>query len=196
MNQLSMKELRSIVSALFVFGIFLLLYAASTPGHATSSSHPPRFLRMQIDDLRHRHGRHVHISVPYFFIGNALRVAALGRLHRELDVHWNEDIDSEDLKKLWEDLKAAKDGQEVVRKHGSDTQTFKREGETLLLECVGDDGKGEHVKVRIPVRLMEAAVQAGRDFDVDAVISELKKAHVGDLVEVDSDDAHVKVWIE
>jgi hypothetical protein len=191
-----MKELRSAVTAVFLFAVFLLFYAATTPGHAAGSSHPPRFLRMQIDDLRHIHGRHVHVSVPYFFIGNALRFAALGRLHRELDVHWNEDIDSEDLKKLWEDLKAAKDGEVVVRTQGSDTQTFKKEGDSLLLDCVGDDGKGEHVKVRIPLRLMEAAVQDGRDFDVDAVISELKKAHVGDLVEVQSDDAHVRVWIE
>jgi len=191
-----MKELRSAVTAVFVFALFLLLYAATIPGHARGSAHPPRFLRMEIDDLRHHHGRRVTVNVPYFFVGSALRFASLGRLHRELDVHWNEDIDSDDLRKLWEDLKAAKDGQEVVHETDSQVESFKREGETILIETTTKDGFGEHVKVRIPMRLMEAAVRDGRDFDVDAVIRELRKAHVGDLVEVDSDDAHVKVWIE
>ncbi|HKC24902.1 MAG TPA: hypothetical protein VKF32_09180 [Thermoanaerobaculia bacterium] len=191
-----MKELRSAVNAVFLFAVFLLLYAAMSPGHARGSSHPPRFLRMEMNDLRHHHGRKVTVTVPYFFIGNALRFAALGRLHRELDVHWNEDIDSEDLRKLWDDLKAANEGQEVVREKDNAVTKFKKEGESILLDCAKKDGFGEHVKVRIPVRLMEAAVRDGRDFDVNAVISELRKAHVGDLVEVDSDDAHVKVWIE
>ena len=151
---------------------------------------------MELQDLRHHHGKRVVVSVPYFFIGNALRFAALGRLHRELDVNWNEDIDSEELKKLWEDLKAAKDGEEVVRDRDDQVERFKREGESILLDCEKKDGFKEHVKIRIPVRLMEAAVRDGRDFDVDAVISELRKAKVGDLVQVDSDDAHVKVWIE
>jgi hypothetical protein len=191
-----MRELRSAVTAVFLFALFLLFYAAVSPGHARSSSHPPRFLRMQIEDLRHHHGKRVSVTVPYFFIGNALRFAAFGRLHRELDVHWNEDIDSEDLKKLWEDIKVANQGQEVVREHDNEITRFRKEGDAILLDCTKKDGFGEHVKVRIPARLMEAAVHEGRDFDVDAVIAELRKAHVGDLVEVDSDDAHVKVWIE
>ena len=192
-----MRELRSAVTAVFLFAAFLVVYAAVTPGHARGSARPPRFLRMEVDDLRHARGKRVTVTVPYFFIGNALRVAALGRLHRELDVNWTEDIEHEDLVKLWDDLKTAPPGQEVVREHGDEIAKLKREGGTIVVDSSHkDDEGGEHVVVRIPERLMEAAVRDGRDFNVDALIGELRAAKVGDLVEVSSDDAHVKVWIE
>lgn len=192
-----MKELRSAVNAVFLFAVFLLFYAALTPGRARGSAHPPRFLRMQVEDLRHDTGKRLSISVPYFFIGNALRFAALGRLHRELDVHFDEQIESEDLRSIWEELKTKPEGEEVVREHGHDIARLKRDGSTILLEYSHkDDSDGEKVRIKIPARLMEAAVTDGRDFDVDSLLSELRAAKVGDLVEVSAPDAHVKVWIE
>jgi hypothetical protein len=190
-----MKELRSTVNAVFLFAVFLLAYAAVSPGHARGSAHPPRFLRMQVEDVRDHGDKRVSISVPYFFVGNVLRVAALGRMHRELDVHFDEDIDSEDLKKIWEELKAANDGQTVKHEHGDDVATFKKEGDMIVLECQGRR-EDDHVTVRFPSRLIEAAVRDGKDFDVDSVLSELRDAKVGDLVDVKAPDAHIKVWIE
>jgi hypothetical protein len=192
-----MRELRSIVNAVCLFAVFLMLYAVFTPGHARSSANRPRFLRMEVDDLRHPNSRQrVTVTVPYFFIGNALRFAALGRMHRELDVHWNEEIDAAELQKLWEDLKAAPEGEEVIREHDEQVVKLKRQGETIVLDYAYESGRGENVTVRFPARLMEAAVTDGRDFDVDALIAELRAAKVGDLVEVSSEDAHVKVWLE
>src|SRR5262249_20013836 len=111
--------------------------------------------------------------------------------------HFDEDIDSEDLRKIWEELKAAAEGQTVTHEHGDNVATFKKEGDMIVLDCKDKRGHDDaHVTVRFPSRLIEAAVRDGKDFDVDAVLSELRDAKVGDLVDVNAPDAHIKVWIE
>ena len=192
-----MKELRSAVNAVFLFAVFLLVYAALTPGHAKGSSNPPRFLRMQFEDAHDHPGTRVTVQVPYFFIRSALRFAALGRLHRELEFHFDEDFASEELRELLGKLEAAKEGEIVVCENDDEVCNFRREGSSVIFDCgrQGDD-PAERVEVRVPSRLIEAAVTDGRDFDVDSLISELRSAKVGDLVEVKARDAHVKVWVE
>src|SRR6266545_6861510 len=82
------KELRSVVNALFLFALFLLVYSAIVPGHAARSHRGPRFLRMQVEDLRHDRPR-VSFSVPYAFVSGALRFASLGKVRREMDLHFD-----------------------------------------------------------------------------------------------------------
>jgi hypothetical protein len=197
-----MKELRSIVNAVFCFLIFLVLWAGVSPGYARGSIHPPRFLRMEVEDLRH-HREHVSMCVPYFFVGGALRFASLGRLHRELSYHFDEDISSEKLRNVLAELKDAPDGKNVELEQDSELMRFRKEGTSVVLDVSRkgtEPGEGEsdpdHVTIRFPLRLLEATVSADRDFDVDGLVSELRKGNVGDLVDVQARDAHVKVWIE
>ena len=71
-------------------------------------------------------------------------------MHREIDVRWNEEIDSAELEKLWEELKAVADGQEISRDHDGQVVHLKREGSTIVLRYAYDEGRGEDVTVRFP----------------------------------------------
>ncbi len=63
---------------------------------------------------------------------------------------------------------------------------------------VDEDGgpPREVVTIRFPARFMEAAVSGDRDLDVEALFAEMKRASRGDVLEVTSDDAHVRVVID
>ena len=50
--------------------------------------------------------------------------------------------------------------------------------------------------MRFPARYMEAAVSGDEDLDFRALFEEMKQASRGDVLEVTSDDAHVKVVID
>ncbi|HEV8267077.1 MAG TPA: hypothetical protein VGR00_02540, partial [Thermoanaerobaculia bacterium] len=52
------------------------------------------------------------------------------------------------------------------------------------------------VTVRLPFRLLKAAVAEEKDFDVATLVGELQTAAKGELVDVTTHDAHVKVWVE
>ncbi len=191
----SVKELRSAVNALFLFAVFLLLYSAVVPGHARGSLRGPRFLRMQVEDT-HEAGRPVRISfsVPYGFVSGALRFASLGKVRRELDLHFDESVDAAEIRTIVQELKDKPDGTEVVRTHDDATLALRKNGDQVTMNVRKNDG--ETVTLRVPWRLVDALATDDRDLDVAGLVSQLRDARRGDLLEVTAPDAHVKIWVE
>jgi hypothetical protein len=189
------KELRSAVNALFLFAVFLLLYSAVVPGHARGSVRGPRFLRMQVEDLRGT-GRPVKVSmsVPYGLVSGALRFASLGKVRRELDLHFDESVDAAEVRTIVQELKDKPDGTDVVRTHDDATLTLRKDGEQVTLEVRKKEG--ETVVLKLPWRLVDALAVGDRDLDVNGLVAQLRDARRGDLLEVTAPDAHVKIWIE
>jgi hypothetical protein len=193
-----MRVLRSAVNALFFFVLFLFAYALVTPGHASGSAHGPRFLRMTVEDEVGRHGRPEHVSfcVPYGLIRGGLKFASLGRLRRELDLHLTDSVEADRVRSIWKELSEKPEGTEVVRKSDFDETRLKKEGNTITIvqtkECCPD----EVVTLHIPARLLEAVAAHDRSFDADAILSELRSLDRGELFDMKTRDAHVRVWIE
>jgi hypothetical protein len=189
------KELRSAVNALFLFAIFLLLYSAVVPGHARGSVRGPRFLRMQVED-NHEPGHPVKVSfsVPYGFVSGALRFASLGKVRRELDLHFDESVDAAEIRTIVQELKDKPEGTDVVRDHGGETITLRKVGALVTMESRKKDG--ETVTLKLPWRLVESLSEGERDLDVNGLVAQLRDAQRGDLLEVTAPDAHVKIWVE
>jgi hypothetical protein len=189
------KELRSAVNALFLFAIFLLLYSAVVPGHARGSVRGPRFLRMQVED-NHQAGHPVKVSfsVPYGFVSGALRFASLGKVRRELDLHFDESVDAAEVRTIVQELKDKPEGTDVVRTHDSETLTLRRDGTLVTMEVRKKEG--ESVTLKLPWRLVDALAEGDKDLDVSGLVAQLRDAQRGDLLEVTAPDAHVKIWVE
>lgn len=193
-----MRELRSAVNAAFLFLVFLFVYAVVSPGHARGSAHAPRFLRVTIEnpEARHGHPDRIAFSVPYGFVRGGLRVASLGRLHRELDLHLGDPVAAEEVQSIWKEISEKPEGTEIVRKRDGEELKLTREGGTLTVVQTKADSPDETVTLRIPVRLLEAIAAKDRSLDVDAILSELKNLDRGELLNVRARDARVRVWIE
>jgi hypothetical protein len=193
-----MREFRSAVNALFLFLVFLLVYAAVAPGHAREGARSPRFLRMTIEDHDGRHGRpeRLSFSVPYGFVRGGLRFASLGRLHRELDFRLGDPVASEEVRSIWKEISEKPEGGEVVRKRECDEVRIRKEGGFLTIVQTKDQSPDETVTLRIPMKLLEAIAAKDRNLDVDAILSELRNLDRGELLDVKARDARVRVWIE
>lgn len=190
-----MKELRSAVNALFLFAIFLLLYSAVVPGHATGSVRGPRFLRMQVEDTHEAgHPVKVSMSVPYGFVSGALRFASLGKVRRELDLHFDESVDAAEVRTIVQELKEKPDGTDVVRTHDDETLTLHKSGDFVTLEVRKKDG--QTVTLKLPWRLVDTLASHDRDLDVNGLVAQLRDAQRGELLEVTAPDAHVRIWVE
>ena len=195
MSQPVGKELRSVVNALFLFALFLLVYSALVPGHSRRSVRGPRFLRMQVEDLRNDRHR-VSFSVPYAFVSGALRFASLGKVRREMDLHFDHSVDAAEIRTIVQELKEKPDGTDVMRTHEDSEIHVKKEGDQVTLEVRKPDHPEETVSLRLPWRIVDAVSTADRDFDVDALVAQLRHAERGDLVEINAPDAHVRIWID
>ena len=192
-----MKELRSAVNALFLFAIFLLVYSAVVPGHARGSVRGPRFLRMQVED-NHQAGHPVKVSlsVPYGFVSGALRFASLGKVRRELDLHFDESVDASEIRTIVQELKDKPEGTDVVRTHDDATLTLRKEGGLVTMDVRKKDRDGETVTLKLPWRLVDALAADDKALDVNGLVAQLRDAQRGDLLEVSAPDAHVKIWVE
>ena len=195
MSQPVGREFRSVVNALFLFALFLLVYSALVPGHSRRSVRGPRFLRMQVEDLRH--DRHkVSFSVPYAFVSGALRFASLGKVRREMDLHFDHSVDASEIRTIVQELKDKPDGTDVVRTHDDAEIHVKKDGDQVTLEVRKNDRPEDTVTLRLPWRIVDAVSTADRDLDVDALVAQLRNAERGDLVEISAPDAHVRIWID
>jgi hypothetical protein len=195
-----MRELRAAVNAVFLFIVFLFFWGIVRPGHAVSSLHGPRFLRMQVEDSRsgHSHPDRIALSVPFGLVRGGLKFASLGRLRREMDLHFNDSVEAEEVRGIWQELSEKPEGTPVARKHDFDELTFTKQGDTVTLVVTKDfsDPDPDTVTIRFPARLLAAVASGGKSFDVDAILSELKTLDRGELLDVKAKDAHVRVWIE
>jgi hypothetical protein len=191
------KELQSVVNALFLFALFLLFYSAIVPGHARGSIRGPRFLRMKVENLRTEGGpANVSISIPYAFVSGALRFASLGKVRREMDLHFDESVDASEIRTIVQELKDKPDGTDVVRIHDEAEIHVKKDGDQATLEVRKKDRPADTVTLKLPWRIVDAVSTADRDLDVDALVAQLRHAERGDLVEINAPDAHVRIWID
>jgi len=191
------KELRSVVNALFLFALFLLVYSAIVPGHARGSIRGPRFLRMKVENLRTEGGpSNVSISIPYAFVSGALRFASLGKVRREMDLHFDQSVDASEIRTIVQELKDKPDGTDVVRVHDEAEIHVKKDGDQATLEVRKKDRPEDTVTLKLPWRIVDAVSTADRDLDVDALVGQLRHAERGDLVEINAPDAHVRIWID
>lgn len=192
------KELQSVVNALFLFALFLLAYSAVVPGHARGSVRGPRFLRMKVENLNTSGGgpSNVSISVPYAFVSGALRFASLGKVRREMDLHFDRSVDASEIRTIVQELKDKPDGTDVMRTHEDAEIHVRKDGDQATLEVRKKDRPEATVTLHLPWRIVDAVSTADRDLDVDALVSQLRHAERGDLVEINAPDAHVRIWID
>ena len=150
MSQPVGRELRSVVNALFLFALFLLVYSALVPGHSRRSARGPRFLRMQVEDLRNDRHR-VSFAVPYSFVSGALRFASLGKVRREMDLHFDQSVDAAEIRTIVQELKDKPEGTDVMRTHEDAEIHVKKEGDQVVRgERIGMIKFGSRVDMFLP----------------------------------------------
>ena len=198
-----MKELRSTANAFFWFALFLVGWALLVPPpEGTGRGSRPRFLRMVIEETgQGGHGERVKITVPWFLFRGGLHAVSAGKLEREADLHLDDPVAVDLVRDVWKELSEKPEGTDVTRLQEDTELTFRKEkGEVVLnvREGSGDEGGTPRkvVTVRFPARFMEAVVSSDEDLDLHALFEEMRHATRGDVVEVTSDDAHVRVVID
>ena len=58
------------------------------------------------------------------------------------------------------------------------------------------DGGARIVTIRFPARFLEALTRSAGSLDIPALVDEMRQAKRGDVLEITSDDAQVRVWLD
>jgi hypothetical protein len=188
--------------------------------NSSSSSTSERWLHVRVVDSSHK-GETVRVNVPLEMAEKVLPAINKDRLHNGKVQINRSDIEGVDLKALLEAVRSSKDGEYVtVQSNENDVRVAKQAGYMVIhvtekgfkpskLDQEKDKSdksadqseksyERSRVDVKVPMKVVEALLSAGKDeLDVLAALRALS-AHGGDteLVTVKSDDSTVRVWLD
>lgn len=170
-----------------------LVIAWVVGGAASAAAKDDRWIHVRVDDAEGGRGR-VDIQVPVGLISSIL--PALNAKHGKHSIRIDgENVDLSELRGYWDAVRTAKDGEYVtVRDADSTVKVSKSGGELRLI--VDEKGSRGRVRMRIPVQLVDAALSGRDTIDLDALGAALSKAPMGELLTVDDEDSHVRIWID
>jgi hypothetical protein len=174
-----------------LLGSLILTLAAGFVPWASAAD--DRWIHLRVDDADGAKGR-VDIQVPIGMVATLLPV--LNGKHGKGSIHIDgSSVDVAELRGYWSAVRSAKDGDYVtVRNEGSDVRISKSDG--FLRVSVDGSGRSGRVRMKVPLPLVDAVLAGGDTIDLAAVGGALARAPSGELLTVDGDDGHVRVWID
>ena len=226
MNILSHRTTRgasiALAAALLLAPLVALVPASSAQDvtvTSSSSGTSDRGLHVRVIDSGHK-GDTVRVNVPLEMAEKVLPAINKDRLRKgKIQINGSE-MDGVDLKALLEAVRSSKDGEYVtVQSNDNDVRVAKQAGYMVVhvtekgfksSKADKEKDKSEkadksdksyersRVDVKVPMKVVEALLSAGKDeLDVLAALRALS-AHGGDteLVSVKSDDSTVRVWLD
>lgn len=139
-------------------------------------------------------GAKIKVNLPLSMAKIALEMAPEDVFeHGRIEID-NHDIDLEDIREAWAQLKDAGDAEFVTISEDDETVKVFREGNRILVHV--DGRRGEMVRVEVPVEVVDALLAGqGDEFDFEAALAALEKMD-GEIVRVQDGDDLIRVWIE
>lgn len=175
---------------LLVAGIALITVAplaAQTP-----------WLHIEVDESSSDQAQ-VKVNLPLSVVRIAMQAAPEkfinhGHLHLS---HFDRDLDIEDLRQLWTELRDSGNAEFVTVEDEDETVRVRRDGDYIRVEVEERSRVSpEQVRVDIPVAVVDALFSGdGDSLDLEHALTELS-AERGDVVRVDDGETKVRIWID
>lgn len=185
-------------------GLLALSAVAATPVAAQTAT---PWLHVRVEEAKD--ASKVSVNLPLSVVEAVLKaspelIERHGRIHLGRE-HGRHGLKLADLRRVWKELAAVGDAELVTVESEDENVKVQRKGDLVLVLVeqkarTDKDGKklkgAEQVRVEVPVSLVDALLSGEEDeANVEAAILELRKRR-GDIVRVQDDDSHVRVWID
>jgi hypothetical protein len=190
-------------SILAGFGLLALAGVAAAPAAAQTATATP-WLHVRVEEAKQ--ASKVAVNLPLSVVEAVLK-ASPEMIEKHGRIHLGEEhgMKLADLRKVWKELAAVGDAELVTVESEDQNVRVQRKGDLVQVFVdqkpkADKDGKkqkgAEQVRVEVPVSLVDALLSGeGEQANIEAAVSELKKRR-GDIVRVQDDDSHVRVWID
>ena len=191
-------------SILAGIGLLALGAVSAIPSAAQT---PTPWLHVRVEEAKD--ASKVSVNLPLSVVEAVLK-ASPELIERHGKIHLGHEHDGHglklaDMRRVWKELAAVGDAELVTVESDDENVKVQRKGDLVLVlveqkERTSKDGKklkgAEQVRVEVPVSLVDALLSGeGDEANIEAAVSELRKRR-GDIVRVQDDDSHVRVWID
>ena len=185
-------------------GIGLLALAGAAAGTVAAQSAPTPWLHVRVEEVNDN--TKVSVNLPLSVVEAVLKASPeILEKHGRVHIGKHHGLELADLRKVWKELAAVGDAELVSVESDDENVKVARKGDVVQVfvekkPWTDKEGKkrkgGDNVRVEIPVSLVDAFLSGDGEYgNVEAAIGELRKRR-GDIVKVQDDDSHVRVWID
>jgi hypothetical protein len=184
--------------------IGLLALAGAAAGTVAAQSAPTPWLHVRVEEVNDN--TKVSVNLPLSVVEAVLKASPeILEKHGRVHLGKHHGLELADLRKVWKELAAVGDAELVSVESDDENVKVARKGDVVQVfvekkPWTDKEGKkrrgGDNVRVEIPVSLVDAFLSGDGEYgNVEAAIGELRKRR-GDIVKVQDDDSHVRVWID
>jgi hypothetical protein len=169
--------------------VLLLLVSASVAGASD------RWFHVHVDEGEG--GAEVMVNLPLSLVESAVKMIP-AEIEEEVRIELDEaDFDLEDLRALWQEMRAGEDATYVTVREEDQTVEVRKQGEYLLVNTTESTEDGARVDVRFPLVVVDALFsgEEGR-LDFAAAVRALADYGDGDMVTVRDRETTVRVWVD
>ncbi|NKB88225.1 MAG: hypothetical protein GKS06_08400 [Acidobacteria bacterium] len=176
----------------------ILVLAAGTPalGQTAEWIH----IRVTEDE-----GTNVNVNLPMSLITVAMEIAQQHVSDEAMDFGddfdgrisfgRHHDMEVEDLRKMWQELRDAGDADYVQVEDGDETVNIYRRGERVFIE-VDEDGD-EKVRMQVPFSVVDVLLDGeGNELNLVGALNEMAQNNDGEVLQVNDGDTTVRIWID
>ena len=176
-------------------GLALMMTAA--PGRSQPPASGQAWLHVRVDEPS-KQGK-VTVNLPLSVVSVALEAApdsVFDNGHFRMGGHGHRDLKIADLRRAWAELKKSGDIDFATVEEEDEKVRIARAGDLVLVHVDKTGGRGESVRVEVPVSVVDALFSApGDELNIRAALGELQKRR-GDIVRVKDEDSTVRIWID
>lgn len=164
---------------------------------STSSERAERWLHVRVICTDGK-GETVRVNVPLELAERVLPAVNHDRLHNGKVKIDSTEVGDVDLHAIMDAIRTAKDGEYVTVQGNDNDVRVAKEGSHLMIHVVDKDGsKKSQVEVKVPMKVIEALLSAGKDeLDLVAALHALGAQGDVELVSVKDSENTVKVWLD
>ncbi len=170
--------------------------AAATLAAQGTAPQGERWLHISVTH-QDSNGEKVRVNVPFSLAESLLTAVKTDRLdHGKIKIR-DVKIEEVDVRKVFEALKTAKDGEYVTVESASANVRVAKEKGFLIVKARDRSGKNATVDVRMPLEAVDALFSAGPDeLNVVAALRVLAGRGDMELVTVKDSESTVRVWVD
>lgn len=145
-----------------------------------------------------RHGEKVSVNLPFDLIEAVIEGVEVEEFDRGMIHVEDAEFDRELVKSMLDVVKKAEDGVFVTVEHErGEIVNVAKQGDELHIHIEDEDYEDEVVKVLVPLAVAEALLEGDDDeLNLLAALRELNKRGPATLVQIESEDETVRVWID
>jgi hypothetical protein len=180
---------RTMKKSLFLGGLILaLLFTAGTASASDRWLH----VRVQEDGPD---GERVSVNIPIQLVEAILPTIETDEMSGGMIHLHDADMEGIDLRELLKALQDAPDAEFVTVEGRDESVRVAKENDFIVVKAEEDDG--EKVRVTMPLDVVDAMLGGDSDkLDLVAALDALASYDGGDLVTVESEDSHIRIWID